>query len=59
MTNIVFPSEPYNKMKFESVRGSFTVKKMNVYRIGAPPGLPEGRRTDATGPHNNQLVINN
>ena len=36
MTNIVFPSEPYNKMKFESVRGSFTVKKMNVYRIGAP-----------------------
>ena len=33
MTNIVFPSEPYNKMKFESVRGSFTVKKMNVYKL--------------------------
>ena len=33
MTNIVFPAEPYNKMKFESVRGSFTVKKMNVYKL--------------------------
>ena len=33
MTNIVFPSEPYNRMKFESVRGSFTVKKMNVYKL--------------------------
>ena len=33
MTNIVFPSEPYNKMKFEAVRGSFTVKKMNVYKL--------------------------
>ncbi len=34
MTNLVFPSEPYNKMKFESVRGSFKVKKMNVYKLG-------------------------
>ena len=42
MTNIVFPSEPYNRMKFESVRGSFTVKKMNVYRIGAPSRPPRG-----------------
>ena len=42
MTNIVFPSEPYNKMKFESVRGSFTVKKMNVYRIGALSRPPRG-----------------
>lgn len=33
MANIVFPAEPYNKMKFESVRGSFTVKKMNVYKL--------------------------
>ena len=33
MTNIVFPAEPYNKMTFESVRGSFTVKKMNVYKL--------------------------
>lgn len=33
MTNIVFPSEPYNSMKFEAVRGSFTVKKMNVYKL--------------------------
>ena len=33
MTNIVFSAEPYNKMKFESVRGSFTVKKMNVYKL--------------------------
>lgn len=42
MTNIVFPSEPYNKMKFESVRGSFTVKKMNVYRLAAPSRPPRG-----------------
>ena len=34
MTNLVFPSEPYNKMKFESVGGSFKVKKMNVYKLG-------------------------
>ena len=33
MTNLVFPSEPYNSMKFESVRGSFTVKEMNVYKL--------------------------
>lgn len=42
MTNIVFPSEPYNSMKFESVRGSFTVKKMNVYRLAAPSRPPRG-----------------
>ena len=42
MTNIVFPSESYNKMKFESVRGSFTVKKMNVYRLAAPSRPPRG-----------------
>ena len=34
MTNLVFPSEPYNSMKFESVRGSFKVKKMDVYKLG-------------------------
>ena len=33
MTNLVFPSEPYNSMKFESARGSFTVKEMNVYKL--------------------------
>lgn len=33
MTNIVFPAEPYNKMKFESVRGSYVVKSMNVYSL--------------------------
>ena len=42
MTNIVFPSEPYKSMKFESVRGSFTVKKMNVYRLAAPSRPPRG-----------------
>lgn len=42
MTNIVFPSEPYNSMKFEAVRGSFTVKKMNVYRLAAPSRPPRG-----------------
>ena len=33
MTNQIFPSEPYNKMSFVSVRGNFTVKSMTVYRI--------------------------
>ena len=33
MTNLVFPSEPYNSMKLSSVRGSFTVKKMEIYKI--------------------------
>lgn len=34
MTNQVFPTEPYNKMSFVSVRGNFTVKSMNVYKLG-------------------------
>lgn len=33
MTNIVFPSEPYNIMKFQSARGSFDVRKMSVYKL--------------------------
>ena len=34
MTNQVFPTEPYNKMSFVSVRGNFTVKSMDVYKLG-------------------------
>lgn len=34
MTNQVFPSEPYNKMTFHSERGSFTVKSLDVYKLG-------------------------
>ena len=33
MTNRVFPSAPYDRVIFESRRGSFSVKKMNVYPI--------------------------
>lgn len=33
MTNIVFPSEPYNSLKFESGRGSFTIKKMSIHQL--------------------------
>ena len=33
MTNLVFPSEPYGSMKFKAVRGSFTVKKMDIYKL--------------------------
>ena len=34
MTNQVFPTEPYNKMSFVSVRGNFIVKSMDVYKLG-------------------------
>ena len=33
MTNRIFPSAPYNRLTFESRRGSFTVKTMKVYPI--------------------------
>lgn len=33
MTNIVFPSEPYNSLKFESGRGSFIIKKMSIHQL--------------------------
>lgn len=33
MTNLVFPSEPYNKMTFKSDKESFVVKSLNVYRL--------------------------
>lgn len=33
MTNRVFPSKPYNRLSFESVRGSYTVKSLNVYKL--------------------------
>ena len=33
MTNRVFPSAPYNKMKFETWRGHFQVKSMKVYKL--------------------------
>lgn len=33
MTNRVFPNAPYNRLQFESVRGNFTVKSLNVYKL--------------------------
>ena len=33
MTNIVFPSEPYNSLKFEAGRGSFIIKKMSIHQL--------------------------
>jgi len=33
MTNRVFPNVPYNRLQFESVRGNFTVKSLNVYKL--------------------------
>lgn len=33
MTNLIFPSVPYNKISFASGRGSFTVKSMTVYKL--------------------------
>ena len=34
MTNLIFPSEPYNRMCFYSKGGSFQVDSFNVYRLG-------------------------
>lgn len=33
MTNLVFPSEPYNNLKFYSKGGSFKVISVNVYKL--------------------------
>ena len=33
MTNLVFPSEPYNDMKFYSKDGSCQVMSLNVYQL--------------------------
>ena len=33
MTNQIFPSTPYNSMTFESVRGNYRVKSMNIYKL--------------------------
>lgn len=34
MTNLVFPSVPYNRMCFYSKGGTFKVDSFNVYRLG-------------------------
>lgn len=34
MTNLVFPSEPYNRMYFYSKGGTFEVGSFNVYKLG-------------------------
>lgn len=34
MTNLVFPTEPYNRMCFYSKGGTFSVDSFNVYRLG-------------------------
>ena len=33
MTNLVFPSDTYNKMTFESDKKSFIVKSLKIYRL--------------------------
>ena len=33
MTNLVFPSAPYNRMVFDSGTGKFTVKSLTVYKL--------------------------
>ena len=33
MTNLVFPSQPYGKMCFESDKASYTVKSLNAYKL--------------------------
>ena len=33
MSNLVFPSKPYNSIKFETWRGNFQVKSMKVYKL--------------------------
>ena len=34
MTNLVFPTEPYNRMCFYSKGGAFNVDSLKVYRLG-------------------------
>ena len=33
MTNRVFPSEPYNTLTFDNVRGNYQVKSLNIYKL--------------------------
>jgi fructan beta-fructosidase len=33
MTNLVFPTEPYNQVKFYSEGGSYRVESFNVYSL--------------------------
>ncbi|WP_405371305.1 GH32 C-terminal domain-containing protein [Phocaeicola sp.] len=33
MTNRIFPSEPYNKITFETERGNYSVKSLKVYKL--------------------------
>ena len=33
MTNLVYPSEPYNTLTFETVGGNYEVKNLNVYKL--------------------------
>lgn len=34
MTNLIFPTEPYNRMCFYSKGGTFAVDSFSVYRLG-------------------------
>ena len=36
MTNLVFPSEPYNSLRFTAEGGAFTVTKLNIYPLRLP-----------------------
>ena len=33
MTNLIFPSIPYNRLQFTSEKGSYTVKTLNIYKL--------------------------
>ena len=33
MTNLVFPSEPYNRISFYAKGGSYTVSSFKVYKL--------------------------
>ena len=33
MTNLVFPAEPYNRIRFETKQGGYTVTSLTVYAL--------------------------
>ena len=36
MTNLVFPTEPYNSLRFKAEGGAFTVTKLRIYPLRLP-----------------------
>ena len=35
MTNLIFPSEPYNHLRIENLKGNSKVKDVTVYPLGS------------------------